>query len=195
MNPKQITSLINRIIAPLRQRAALMVSRGVVKLVNDSLKCQGLQVALYADELRSDVERFQDYGLTSVPFADGNAEALYLSIGGNRAHGIVSCVSDRTRRPLDLVEGDVCLYTDKGVRVYLNRVDDILHLGAKVAEAFIARADYTDARVDTIQQAFDAHIHTTTATVGSGTTLGVISTPTSPIGALATVAATKAKVT
>jgi phage baseplate assembly protein V len=136
-----MTSLIKRAVAPLQQRLRLLISRGAVKLVNDALKCQGLQVSLLSDEVRDDVERFQEYGYTSVPFTD--AEALFLSVGGNRSLGVVICVNDRRHRPLSLNEGDVCLFTDLGERVYLNRATDIVHLGAKVAPQFFALADHT----------------------------------------------------
>lgn len=187
-----LQNAIGRALAPVVRRLRLMVSRGVVELVNDGLKMQGLQVSLLSDELADDVERFQDYGITSVPFT--GAEVLFLSVGANRSHGVVVSVADRRHRPKDLVEGDVCLYTDKGERVYLNRVDDIVHLGAKSAAAFAARADLTDARITTLQAAHDAHTHITTATVGATPTPGILSPTAAPVGALATVAANKVKV-
>ena len=67
----------------------------------------------------------------------------------------------------------------------------LLKLG-KDAENFVALANLVKARLDTIQSTFDGHIHTTTATVGTGP-VGVISPPTSSIGALQGVAATKVK--
>lgn len=163
-----------------------MISRGVVKVVNDSLKCQGLQVALLSDELQDDVERFQEYGFTSTPFTD--AEALFLSVGGNRAHGIVVCVTDRRYRPKDLNAGDVCLYTDKGERVYLDRVNDIVHIGAKSGAEFIAQAAKTLSRLQDMVDAYKVHKHPT----GTGPS-GIPDTlPTDPV---VSVAATKGKVT
>lgn len=61
------------------------------------------------------------------------------------------------------------------------------------ASQFVALSNLVSARLDTIQSTFDSHIHTTTATVGIGPALGVISPPPSPIGALAAVAASKVK--
>lgn len=63
----------------------------------------------------------------------------------------------------------------------------------KDAAAFAAKADLVSARLDTIQQAFDAHTHIGTATVSTGP-VGTIAPPASPIGALASVAASKVKV-
>lgn len=179
-----------------------MIARGVVELVNDSLKCQGLQVSLLTDEVHDDVERFQDYGITSVPFT--GSEALYLSVGANRAHGVVVCVNDRRSRPKDLVEGDVCLYTDKGERVYLNRVDDVVHLGAKSAAEFVALAEKTKTELDALKATIDTFInahnapgsHVTTATVGPSAVPGII-TPFvgTAHGTVGSVAAEKVKAT
>jgi len=144
---------LRRFTAPLSQRIRLMVSRGVVKLVNDSLKCQGLQVSLLADELRDDVERFEDYGFTSHPLV--GAEVLFLSVGGNRSHGIVARVMDRRYRPKDMGEGDVCLFTVDGERVYLDRANDLAHLGAKTATEFAAKAATANSELDAIRTDID----------------------------------------
>lgn len=69
-----------------------------------------------------------------------------------------------------------------------------VHLGAATASDFVALAALVKARLDAIQTKFDAHIHTTTATVGLAGP-AVVSPPTSPIGALAAVAAAKVKAT
>lgn len=146
-----------RLIAPLANRVRLIVSRGVVGLVDDSFKMQALQVELHEEEIHDGVERFEDYGITSHPFKD--AEVLYLSVGGNRSAGVVVRVADRRHRPKDMAEGDMCLYTDKGERVYLNRLDDIVHLGAKSAADFVALAAKTDSRLDALESFAGSHDH------------------------------------
>jgi phage baseplate assembly protein V len=97
----------------------MMVSRAVVKIVDDSLKMQSVQIALLADELKDGVERFQQYGLTSHPKT--GAEGIALFLGGNRDHGIVICVDDRRYRLKDLEAGEVALYDDLGQKVFLSR--------------------------------------------------------------------------
>jgi hypothetical protein len=67
----------------------------------------------------------------------------------------------------------------------------------KDAEALAARADYTDARIETLQQAHDSHDHpaSTTATVGlAGPATVTVLATLSPVGPLESVAATKVKV-
>ncbi len=110
---------INRALQPLRNRVALMISRAVVLLVNDGLKLQGLQVSLLADEVRDDVERFQNYGFTSHPHA--GAEAIAASVAGNRDHVVVLAVDDRRYRLKSLQAGEVAIYTDEGDKIVLRR--------------------------------------------------------------------------
>ncbi|MDH5753329.1 MAG: phage baseplate assembly protein V [Deltaproteobacteria bacterium] len=100
----------------LRRRLSLMVSRGVVKLVDDSLKMQGMQLTLLAGEV-AEAERFQQYGFTSVPL-DG-AEVIALAVGGNRGHMVVIAADDRRYRPTGLEPGDVAAYNSSGALVLL----------------------------------------------------------------------------
>lgn len=110
---------IKQMVSPLQRRVALMVSRAVIVMVNDSLKMQGVQVNLMADVTRDGVERFQNYGITSNPHP--GAEAIVVSIGGNQDHGIAIAVDDRRYRISGLSEGEVALYDDLGHKVYLTR--------------------------------------------------------------------------
>lgn len=110
---------LNKLLAPLRRRVLLMISRGVVRLVDDGLKLQGLQLGLFADETRDNVERFQQYGFTSVPLA--GAEAIVACLGGNRSHMVALSVDDRRYRKKNLAAGEVALYTDEGDYIHFKR--------------------------------------------------------------------------
>ena len=195
----ELTRAIGRMVAPIVHRMRLTVSRGVVKLVKDTLKLQGVQVELLGDEVADDVEHFQEYGFTNHAFKD--AEALFLSVGGSRAHGIVACVTDRRYRPKSLGEGDVCLFTDKGERVYLDRANDIVHIGAKSGAEFIAQAAKTKSELDLVKTDLDNLKIALAAHVHPGVLPGPSSTAVSPGFAAWTphtpgsVAATKGKVT
>lgn len=100
-------------------RLRLLVSRAVVALVNDAAKLQGVQITLLDDEARSEVERFQQYGFTSVPLE--GAEAIALAVGGSRSHMVVLAVDDRRYRKKDLQPGEVALYSDEGDYVLFKR--------------------------------------------------------------------------
>lgn len=99
---------INRLLAPIKRRLQLMVDRAVLRIVTDSTQRQQLQIQTLAGETDSDVERWQNYGHTSVPPA--GSEALTLALGGNRSNLVVICAEDKAVRLKDLKPGDSALY-------------------------------------------------------------------------------------
>ncbi|KMQ73994.1 phage baseplate assembly protein V [Marinobacter subterrani] len=107
-----------RLMGPVWRRIRLLVSRGVLKLVDDSLKLQGVQVSLLGGE-PAWAERFQEYGYTSHPHP--GAEAIVAAVGGARAHLVALSVDDRRYRPKGLAAGEVCLYTDEGDEIRFKR--------------------------------------------------------------------------
>jgi phage baseplate assembly protein V len=114
---------INKITAPLTRRVNLMVARGVLALVNDAAKMQGVQVKLLSGEVR-DMERFQNYGFTSQPLAGAEVAAVF--VGGNRNHGLVLAVDDRRYRVKSLQGGEVGIYDDLGHRITLTRTGIVI---------------------------------------------------------------------
>ena len=92
----------------LKRKLQLLVSRAVVNIVTDSLRQQNLQINLLDGETADDVERFQNYGHTSVPPAD--SEAIVLSVGGKRQHLVAVVVDSKSSRLKDLKSGDSALY-------------------------------------------------------------------------------------
>jgi phage baseplate assembly protein V len=97
-------------VSALARAVRLMVGRAVLSLVKDSLKMQGVQLTALSGETLDDVERFEDYGLTSKPVA--GAEAVIASVGGVRDHAVVVALADRRYRPRGVMaDGDVALYT------------------------------------------------------------------------------------
>jgi phage baseplate assembly protein V len=149
--------MIAAMLAPLRRRVLLMVGRAILTAVNDATKSQTVQVATLADSVRDDVERYQDYGITSVPLK--GAEGVIVLVGGSSAHGIVIATEDRRYRPTGLNAGDVALYTDKGIRFYIDRDGDIVNVGAKEADDYLAKASITDSRLDALEQFAASHVH------------------------------------
>ncbi|WP_394294617.1 phage baseplate assembly protein V [Aeromonas rivipollensis] len=119
---------VQKLMAPMMRRLRLIADRAVVTMVTDSLQRQGLQLKVLADETADDVERFQNYGHTSVP--PTGSEAIVLGIGGARAGLVAIAVEDKSVRPKDLEAGDNCLYHLEGHRIIL-RKDGLLELEAK----------------------------------------------------------------
>lgn len=103
----------------LEGRVRGMVARAIVRLVDDARAAQEVQLELLADESQDAVERFQNYGFTSVPHA--GAEALVVFAGGLRSHGVVLAVEDRRYRLTGLEEGEVALFDDLGNVIKLGR--------------------------------------------------------------------------
>jgi phage gp45-like len=176
-----IIQTIQKIVDRVDRRVKMLVSRAVVQLVNESLTCQNLQVVLLAEEVRDNVEHFQPYGLTTKPLA--GAEGVYLSVGGNRDHGIVVAVQDRRYRPTTLADGEVALHTTTGIKVHCKANDEVL-LGPSPTN-YVALANLVLDRMTAIVNAYNAHTHPT----GTGPS-GV---PASPLSTPAAVAATKVK--
>ena len=110
---------ISRLLSPLARRIRMTAARAVISLVNDATKLQKMQVKLLAGEVADRVDRFQQYGFTSVPHV--GAEGVFLSLNGSRDQGVVICVDDRRYRLSGLEGGEVALYTDEGDSIVLAR--------------------------------------------------------------------------
>ena len=80
-----------------------LITRGVLMAKNAARKMRTVQVQLFADDLRDDVEHFEPYGFTSE--AKTGAEVLAASLAGDREHTIAFCITDRRYRPTGLKIG------------------------------------------------------------------------------------------
>jgi len=145
-------SKIQRLFEPLVRRVATLAARGVVRLVRDTHLLQEIQATLLAGETAERLERFQEYGLTSVPkrpSPDGQAEAIVLHLGGGRDHGVIVAVDDRRHRLKGLAEGEVALYDDLGTKVHLKRGGELLLSAVTVkADAPTIHLDGADVDID-----------------------------------------------
>lgn len=110
---------VQKLLAPLQRRLRLIADRAIVTLVNDALQRQNLQLKVLADEGADDVERFQNYGHTSVP--PEGSEAIVLGMGGARAGLVAIAVEHKGSRPKNLEAGDSCLYHLEGHHVVLSK--------------------------------------------------------------------------
>lgn len=108
-----------KLLSPLSRRLRLMASRAVLSLIADAPGIQLVQVKLLDGEVRNGIERFQQYGCTSVPHP--GAEGICLSLGADRDHGVVIVMDDRRYRLKGLENGEVALYDDLGQKVHLTR--------------------------------------------------------------------------
>jgi phage baseplate assembly protein V len=108
----------DRLLAPVFRRLDMMVSRGVLRATSDANGVQTMQVGLLEDEVADEVERIQSYGISAVPPNGGDALVAFIS--GNRDHGVVLAVNDRSSRPREQKPGEVMLYNDKKASIKLS---------------------------------------------------------------------------
>ncbi|MDA8488573.1 phage baseplate assembly protein V [Kluyvera sp. Awk 3] len=126
LNPANFSRALNQIGRRLR----LLVDRAVVRIVTDSFGRQNLQVQSLADATNDDVERFQQYGFTSVPPA--GSEAIVLAVGGRRESLVAIAVEDKRCRPKGLASGDVCLYHQDGQSMIILKKGGIIDVRGKL---------------------------------------------------------------
>lgn len=100
---------MNAILAAIRKRISLMIGHAIITAIDDTTKLQTLQLSALADEVLSTRDRFQEYGLSSRPHE--GAEAIMVSLGGNRSNTVVIAVDDRRYRLQLDNAGDVALYS------------------------------------------------------------------------------------
>lgn len=106
-----------RILSGLARRIRMLVARGVVSLVNDGAKVQGIQLLVLGDPVNA--QRFQEYGFTSVPLQ--GAEVAVAAMSGVASHLVVLATEDGRYRPNSLQPGQVALYTDEGDQIVFER--------------------------------------------------------------------------
>lgn len=109
---------IDRLLRPITRRLSAMVVRAVVVEVVEDLQRQGLQVRMDSDESGDNIERFQQYGFSSVPPPD--SEAIIAALKGNLAQRIALAVEKKELRP----KGDpldVFLYHAEGHHMRLSK--------------------------------------------------------------------------
>jgi phage gp45-like len=113
------------LLKPLSRRIANIVARAVVTGVDDSQTLQSVQLTILDGETRDEVERFQNYGFSSRPVDDGEAEAVVVFPNGSRGHGLAICVEDRRYRVTNLESGEVAIYSKHGQTIVLKTNGDI----------------------------------------------------------------------
>ncbi len=110
---------LRRILRPLGQKLRLLISRAIITAIRDDEGIQLIQVKCLSGEVLDGIERFQNYGVTSVPLP--GAEAIVVFVGGARSHGVAIAVDDRRHRKKGMTPGESALHTDEGDYVYLKR--------------------------------------------------------------------------
>lgn len=218
-----IERMLKRMLAPVKRRVSLMVTRAIINLIDDSDGMQLVQLDRLSDVTSDEAEHFQPFGLSSHPPKE--SEAIGLAVGGDQDHIVAICAQHRDHRPTNLNEGETKIYSahgntllldsngniivenSSGARVALN--GETVHLAEDPASDYVALATKADLRSATIEtalnlfiSAYNAHTHTTVNHIATGSppgdpkqVTGIPSTPGVPVAPAGSTAATRVKAT
>ena len=93
---------------------------------NEEIKGKLLaQVLGLCDEVRSDVEHLQQYGIRSIPL-DGS-RGILIAYGGSKDNATLITVDDKRFGQFTLQPGDVCIYSKNGAHT-IYRNNDIIEI-------------------------------------------------------------------
>jgi phage baseplate assembly protein V len=182
---KILRDIISQVVAPIRNRVMMLIARGVVESLKDDTGLQTIKLKLLAGENRDGIERFQNYGFTSVPLPD--SEAVVIFQGGNREAGLVIAIDDRNYRLKGLDEGEVAIYTDEGDKIHIKRGGELLIEAATktvVKSPLVELGDGVLEKIlngETFQTFFNAHTHPFTGNLGITAVTATPSVPSTPI--------------
>ena len=118
-----IQKMVSRMVAPIVNRVQMMVTKAVIDQVKDGNNIQLLKVGGLAGEVLDNVERIQNYGLSSNPPREG--ETVILCVGGNKDHPIAIAADSGADRKTGLASGEVAIYHKNGSFIYLKNNGDI----------------------------------------------------------------------
>ena len=162
-------ALLNRLLAPLKNKIFLLIGRAVLKAVKASEGTMRVQVSGLKDETITDMEYVQNYGFTCYPKV-GSAETVNLFVNGSRDNGVTIIVNDREYRPTDLAEGEVCVYDRNDSRITLKTDKSIIiksgkevHVTAGGTLEFAVLASKLKTEIDGLIDALNGHVHTSAA--------------------------------
>jgi phage baseplate assembly protein V len=113
-----VTDPIQRQLNTLKARLALMASRVILRLIDDSDELMIAQVDGLADETHEAQEIMTAYGLRVRPLP--GAEGIMISVAGARSNGVVIATVDRRYR-IELQPGEVAVHDDQGQKLHLMR--------------------------------------------------------------------------
>lgn len=121
-----------RLLSPIKRSISTLITKGVVSniVTKKSGETQRIQVDLGNDQVLDNVEQIQPFGLSSVPPI--KAQALVLSLAGNRDHPVIIQIDDNDTR-IEVNQGDVALYNSSGLNIELRGEEILLGVNKQMA--------------------------------------------------------------
>ncbi|EMC8699319.1 phage baseplate assembly protein V [Vibrio cholerae] len=156
---------IDKMMMPLRRRIYSMVGRALVTGIVEGLQRQNLQLQIENDEAVDDIERFQNYGMTSYPPV--GSEAVVMALKGSLDQRVAVAVEKKDLRPKG-EQNDVIVYHAEGHQIRLTSNGKIIVTATDVI--FEAANSFTIISPETLIQG-PLHV-----TGGISTDLGIFAT-------------------
>lgn len=180
---------MKEVIERMANKIKSSVGKALIESISDGNEIQLVKVSGLDNETQSDLERVQDYGLTSNPPI--GSEAVVLYVGGSKDHGIVIKTDSGEFRVQSLESGEVCIYSKFGQKILLDKNGEIVfNDGTDFATGFTdlkTGFDLLRTELNAFVTVYGAHVHTgvLAGTVSSGA-------PAAPaVAAVATIDAAK----
>lgn len=104
-------------IQRLYQRILHAIGRGRITTGSDAGSVQLQQVQLGPDEIKDNIPRLAEFGLTSMPPV--GSDAVVVFIGGDRSNGAIIATGHQASRPKNLQAGETMLYSQDGKSIYM----------------------------------------------------------------------------
>lgn len=115
---------MKEVIERMANKVKSAVGKALIEAISDGNEIQLVKVSGLDNETQSDLERVQDYGLTSNPPI--GSEAVVLYVGGSKGHGIVIKTDSGEFRVQSLESGEVCIYSKFGQKILLDKNGEIV---------------------------------------------------------------------
>lgn len=114
---------VDKVVMPLRRRVYSMLGRALVTGVIEGLQRQNLQLRIENDESADNIERFQNYGMTSYPPI--GSEAIVMALKGSLDQRVAIAVEKKDLRPKG-EPNDVFVYHAEGHQIRLTSNGQII---------------------------------------------------------------------
>jgi phage baseplate assembly protein V len=111
-------------IQRLYQRILHAIGRGRITTGSDAGSVQLQQVRLGPDEIKDNIPRLAEFGLTSMPPV--GSDAVLVFIGGDRSNGAIIATGHQGSRPTGLKVGETMLYSQDGKSIYMTAAGGIV---------------------------------------------------------------------
>lgn len=166
--PRELARQVWRMLEPRFRPIQNMISRGIVRLVDDTGGTQRVQVECNLGELPQSAgaehtEAPLPYGFFSVPLP--GARAVLIFPNGDRSHPITISIADPRHRARNGQPGEAGLRTDEGDEIRLARSHKIqlsttgtVELGAAGASHGVIKGDTRNTAEQTFLTALNTYI-------------------------------------